>query len=58
MKIIVVDENKPDTRWEYKQHPKSGRMAIKWLKDGTHDKVIAALQEALEEANHQRLLIT
>ncbi|WP_446469427.1 Rrf2 family transcriptional regulator [Xenorhabdus stockiae] len=58
MKIVVVDENRPDVRWEYQQNPKSGRMAVKWIKDGTQDKIIAILQEALEEANHQRLLVT
>lgn len=27
MKTIVVDENKPDIRWEYNQEPRGGRLA-------------------------------
>ncbi|MEY0976900.1 Rrf2 family transcriptional regulator [Providencia rettgeri] len=57
MKVTVIDEQNTDIRWEFKQEPKSGRMAVKWLKDGTQEQIIAALQQALEEAKHQFLLI-
>ncbi|WP_275076806.1 Rrf2 family transcriptional regulator [Providencia rettgeri] len=57
MKVTVVDEQNTDIRWEFRQEPKSGRMAVKWLKDGTQEQIIAALQQALEEAKHQFLLI-
>lgn len=57
MKVTVIDEKNTDIRWEFRQEPKSGRMAVKWLKDGTQEQIIAALQQALEEAKHQFLLI-
>lgn len=57
MLVTVTNENKPEICWEFRQDPKSGRMSIGWLKDGTQDQVIAALQEALEEAKHQFLWI-
>lgn len=57
MKVTVIDEQNNDIRWEFRQEPKSGRMAVKWLKDGTQEQIIAALQQALEEAKHQFLLI-
>lgn len=57
MKVTVIDEQNVDIRWEFRQEPKSGRMAVKWLKDGTQEQIIAALQQALEEAKHQFLLI-
>ncbi|HGV9229882.1 MULTISPECIES: Rrf2 family transcriptional regulator [Providencia] len=57
MKVTVIDEQNTDIRWEFRQEPKSGRMAVKWLKDGTQEQIIAALQQALEEAKHQFLLI-
>lgn len=57
MKVTVIDEQNIDIRWEFRQEPKSGRMAVKWLKDGTQEQIIAALQQALEEAKHQFLLI-
>lgn len=57
MKVTVIDEQNTDIRWEFRQEPKSGRMAVKWLKDGTQEQIIAALQQALEEAMHQFLLI-
>lgn len=57
MLVTVTSEKNPEVRWEFRQDPKSGRMAVKWLKDGTQDQIIAALQEALEEAKHQFSLI-
>ncbi|MFS1582922.1 MAG: hypothetical protein ACL7AY_08970 [Candidatus Arsenophonus phytopathogenicus] len=57
MRIIVIDESKPNIRWEYNQEPKGGINARGWLKDGTQDKIVAALQEALEEAKYQYLLM-
>ncbi|HGJ5856175.1 hypothetical protein [Arsenophonus nasoniae] len=57
MKIIVIDESKPNIRWEYNQEPRGGVNARKWLKDGTQDKIVAVLQEALDEAKYQYLLI-
>lgn len=56
MKVTVIDEQNTDIRWEFRQEPKSGRMAVKWLKDGTQEQIIAALQQALEEAIGQRLM--
>lgn len=57
MLVTVTNENNPEICWKFHQDPKSGRMAVKWLKDGTQDQIIAALQEALEEAKHQFSLI-
>ncbi len=57
MLVTVTNENKPEICWKFRQDPKSGRMAVKWLKDGTQDQIIAALQEALEEAKRQFSLI-
>ncbi len=57
MLVTVTNEQNTEVRWEFRQDPKSGRMAVKWLKDGMQDQIIAALQEALEEAKHQFSLI-
>lgn len=57
MLVTVTNEQNPEVRWEFRQDPKSGRMAVKWLKDGTQNQIITALQEALEEAKHQFSLI-
>lgn len=58
MKVTVIDEKNTDIRWEFKQEPKSGRMAVKWLKDGTQDQIVTALDQALEEAKNQYSMVS
>ncbi|MEX6285522.1 hypothetical protein AB6F89_02905 [Providencia hangzhouensis] len=57
MKVTVIDEQNTDIRWEFRQEPKSGRMAVKWLKDGTQDQIVTILKQALEEAKNQYSMV-
>ncbi|EMI4429589.1 Rrf2 family transcriptional regulator [Providencia rettgeri] len=57
MKVTVIDEQNTDIRWEFRQEPKSGRMAVKWLKDGTQEQIVTALEQALKEAKNQYAMV-
>lgn len=57
MKVTVIDEQNTDIRWEFRQEPKSGCMAVKSLKDGTQDQIVTILKQALEEAKNQYSMV-
>lgn len=51
MKISITENN--ELIWEYNQNPKSGMTSTSYLKDGKQKRLIAALKEALEQAENQ-----